>query len=85
MHSVYHGYAPKSFANVWEKKSDNLANQNLRNANDYDLICPRTEQFKKLTLFALPNAWNNMDDFKLQPNRTTFKLSLKHSLLNTTI
>ena len=82
MHSVFHNYAPKSFNNVWEKRSDTLTNNHmLRNVNDYTLPHPRTEQFKKLTLYSLPNAWNTADDFKLQPNRTTFKISLRLNLL----
>ncbi len=82
MHSVYHNYAPKSFSNVWEKRSDNLENHVLRNVNDFSIPYPRTEQFNKLTLYALPNAWNSTGDYKLQPNRIIFKSSLKYNLLN---
>ncbi len=45
MHSVFHGYAPNSFVNVWEKRSVTLENHTLRNTNNYTLTRPRTEQF----------------------------------------
>ncbi len=54
----------------------------LRNANDYQLLQPRTETFKRTTLYALPAAWNDLSPYiKLQTNRITFKWALKAHLL----
>lgn len=81
MHSIEYKYAPLSFSNTWQKNTDQ--NLNLRNLNDYQLTHPRTETFKKSTLYALPLVWNNLTpNIKLQQNRTTFKWALKDHLLS---
>ena len=82
MHSVVHNYAPKSFQNVWPTNHQRDPNYNLRNTNDFYLPYPRTDQFKRLTSYSLPHLWNGTDDIKLQPNKHTFRYSLKTLLLS---
>jgi hypothetical protein len=58
---------------------------NLRNENDYRYYIPqpRTETFKKSTLYALPTTWNSLSpNIKLQSNKTTFKWALKAHLID---
>lgn len=82
MHSIEYNRAPESFSNVWKKNSANQGNRLLRNANDYMLPGPHTELFKKSPLYTLPLEWNNMDENKYIPNRTTFKTAVKFKLLH---
>jgi hypothetical protein len=66
------------------KNLDRDPNLHLRNANDYYLIQPRTETFKKSTMYALPFSWNELaPEIKLQHNRVTFKWALRAHLLET--
>ena len=46
MHTIEYKYAPNSFDNVWQKNSERQPELNLRNANDYYILQPRTETFK---------------------------------------
>jgi len=84
MHAIHYKYAPGSFTNTWQTNAERAPQLNLRNASDYFIVHPRTETFKKSTLYALPQAWNELSPFiKLQNNRTTFKWALKAHLLET--
>ncbi len=83
MHSVEYNYAPSSFENMWQKNNERDPIRDLRNANEYFIMQPRTETFKKSTLYALPFAWNRnnlVPEIKLQQNKTTFKWALKAHL-----
>jgi hypothetical protein len=83
MHSIEYNYAPSYFENTWQKNSVRNPLLNLRNENDYYISHPRTETFKKSTLYALPTAWNNLSSaIKLQSNKTTFKWALKAHLID---
>jgi len=83
MHSIAYNYAPCSFDGVWIRNIDRDPNLNLRNANDFFLEHPRTETFKRSTLYSLPLAWNELNvELKLQQNRMTFKWALKAHLLD---
>jgi hypothetical protein len=83
MHAVEYKYAPSSFENAWPKNNERNVDRELRNANDFLLLQPRTETFKKSTLYALPSIWNNLaPEIKLQQNRITFKWALKAHLMN---
>ncbi len=74
-------YAPSSFENTWQKNGERDPIRDLRNANEYFIMQPRTETFKKSTLYALPFVWNNLvPEIKLQQNKTTFKWALKAHL-----
>jgi hypothetical protein len=82
MHSIAYDYAPSSFAGVWVTNANRDPNLNIRNAKDFCLIQPRTETFKKSTLYALPLTWNELaPEIKFQHNRITFKWALKAHLL----
>ncbi len=77
MHSIEYNYAPLSFTNTWQKNINREPELNLCNLNDYHILHPRTETFKKSTLHALPAARNNLSpNIKLQQNKTTFKWAL---------
>ncbi len=86
MHSIENNYSPSSFENIWLKNNqrdlDRDLDRDLRNANEYVLPQPRTETFKKSTLYALPSVWNNLiPELKFQQNRITFKWALKAHLM----
>jgi hypothetical protein len=85
MHSIYDNYAPASFNDVWQKNSERNSEINLRNANNLYIPQPRTEAFKKSTMYSLPSIWNELSSFvKLQTNIIFFKWALNpnpHTLL----
>jgi len=82
MHAVNYSYSPSSFDNTWLKNTNRQPERNLRNADDYSLMQPRTEMFKKSTFYALPAAWNTLaPEIKFQQNKTTFRWALKAHLL----
>jgi hypothetical protein len=83
MHAIEYKYAPTSFENIWIKNRDRDPEVNLRNADDYFITRPRTETFKKSTLYAIPTAWNSLvPEIKYQENKFTFKWALKAHLLS---
>ena len=53
---------------------------NLRNENLFNLPFPRTEQFKKLTLYSLPSEWNNSGTLMFYENKFTFLHALREQL-----
>ena len=57
MHSIEYNYAPSSYSNIWLKNHEREPNILLRNADDYNLPKPRTEFFKKSTLYSLPQIF----------------------------
>ncbi len=82
MHSIEYEYAPSSFQGIWTKNLVNQGDRPLRNADNYSLPNPRTEQFKKSPLYSLPLEWNSFDDNRYIRNRNTFKTAIKYTLLN---
>ncbi len=82
MHSVVYDYCPTSFSNIWNTNEDRNPNLNLQNASQYIVPHPRIDLFKKSPLYSLPKLWNELDETKLQTNRTTFKIALHDKLLN---
>ena len=80
MHSIYYEYAPPSFTNTWTTQAQLHPELNLRNANDFYLPFPRIELYKKLPLYSLPLAWNNLGDLCFQHNRYTFRTAHYNSL-----
>jgi hypothetical protein len=82
MHSIVYDYCPTSFSNIWNTNEDRNPNLNLRNASQYIVPNPRIDLFKKSPLYSLPKLWNELDETKLQTNRTTFKIVLCDKLLN---
>jgi hypothetical protein len=80
MHGIEYNYAPKSFNDTWTKTNQRENGHNLRNYNDYILLAPRIEFFKKIPLYSLPAAWNAAGDIRFHNNRTTFRIALKDKL-----
>ena len=82
MHSIVHNYAPASFSDTWITNSQRDPHYNLRNKDDYVIPYPRIDMFKRFTPYSLPSLWNATDDIKLQPNKHTFRYSVKTQLLS---
>ena len=82
MHSIEFNYAPMSFNGTWNKNSirDNV--YNLCNTDAFSLPLVRIELIKHIPLYSFALAWNELDELKLQPNRKTFQISLKETLLS---
>ena len=72
MHSIYYGYSIPSFVGIWIRNDNRDLNYELRNQSDFEVPRARTESFKKLPLYSLPVAWNNIGDLKFQTNKITF-------------
>ena len=70
-------HAPASLHNTWVTNNSISNNITLRNGNDLHIPLARTDQIKKLPLFHFPKTWNDLPDFKLIPNKTSFKTALK--------
>jgi hypothetical protein len=82
MHAIKYQYCPKSFRNVFTvNPADNLP-YDLRNANDFAMPRARIEMFKKIPIYTLPLEWNNSGDLQFYQNMTTFKITLKETLLS---
>jgi len=82
MHSIEYKYAPHSFDNTWKKNDQRAATQALRDDDKYHLPHARTETFKKIPLYSLPEEWNKHNDMRYQSNRITFKWALRAQLLD---
>lgn len=76
-HSIYHKYSPPALHNTWITNGTRLDNHTLRNADDLFIPLARTDQIKRLPLFALPRLWNDFYEQKFTPNPTTFKIAIK--------
>ena len=82
MHSIEYGYGLESFHGIWQKNSERISHNNLRNADDYYIPNPRVESFKYIPLYSFPLEWNKLAvEIKYQYNRHTFKIALKDHLL----
>jgi hypothetical protein len=82
MHAVTYNYSPTSFTGVWATNDDRQLDITLRNNNQYSIPNPQIEQFKKSPLYSLPKEWNELNDIKLQQNKTTFIIALKELLIS---
>jgi len=81
MHSINFNYAPKSFNETWIKNGERNGNWNLRNSDLFYIPNPRVDFFKKMPLYALPEAWNTCGNLMFYENKITFKHALRESLL----
>jgi len=81
MHSINFKYAPISFNDVWIKNGKRNGNWNLRNSDFYFIHNLRVEFFKKMPIYALPEAWNACGNLMFYENKKTLKHSLRESLL----
>jgi hypothetical protein len=83
MHSIAYNYAPTSFNGTWPTNQNRNNDYNLRNNDLFTLPPFRIELFKKLPLYALPLAWNELpDSLRYQHNRITFKIALTDNLFD---
>ena len=77
MHSIANNYAPSSFSDIWHKNDDRDVSYQLRNRDLFVVPPFRIELFRKIPLYSLPSAWNELpDSLRYQHNRTTFKIAL---------
>jgi hypothetical protein len=81
MHSVKFQYCPKSFRTVFVLNPPDEQHYDLRNVNDFDMPRARIEMFKKIPIYTLPSEWNNSGDLRFYQNSTTFRITLKETLL----
>ncbi len=77
MHTVYYGYAPPSFSNIWQTQAQRNPDLNLRNATDIYVPFPRIDLFKRMPTYSLPHTWNSHDIVRYYANRTTFRYALQ--------
>jgi hypothetical protein len=83
MHSIAFNYAPASFSETWAKNETRNNDYQLRNDDLFILPTLRIELFRKVPLYSLPLAWNELSDsLRYQHNRTTFKIALLDSLFD---
>ena len=85
IHSIFHKYSPTALHDTWKTNRQRGIEHDLR--DDHQLYIPfaRTDQTKKLPFISLPTIWNELPDFKLTPNKTTFKIALKQHLHDATL
>jgi hypothetical protein len=81
MHSIEYKYAPSAFDNIWIKNNQRAAHQVLRDDDKYYLPQARTDAFKKIPLYSIPEEWNKHNDMRYQNNKITFKWALRAQLL----
>ncbi len=86
VHSIYHKYKPPSLHNTWITNSTSMRNdtQELHNADDLYIPYARTKHVKKMSYFAQPKMWNDLNEQKFTPNPTTFKIAIKEHFLSLT-
>ena len=80
VHSILCKYSPTALHNAWLTNQERDPNYNLRDAHLLYIPFTRTDHVKRLPFFSLPKLWNDLPDFKLSRNQTTFKIALKEYL-----
>jgi hypothetical protein len=85
MHLYHNNKQPLSFSNMWITNQQRNPERRLRNNDCYDILPHRYESIKNLPLFALPRAWNQEDDRKLNPDCKIYLKNLKLKLLNSLV
>ena len=80
VHSILYKYSPTALHNAWLTNQERDPNYNLRDAHLLYIPFARTDRVKRLPFFSLPKLWNDLPDFKLSRNPTTFKIALKEYL-----
>jgi hypothetical protein len=81
MHSIKYQYCPKSFRNTFVTNPPDEMPYELRNVDDFIMPRARIELLKRIPIFTLPLEWNNSGDLRYYQNKTTFKITLKETLL----
>jgi hypothetical protein len=91
MHSFIYKSIPKAFHETWITNAQYRAQINLNldqraMRNDEDIFIPpfRTDFIGRKPYFNLPKLWNNITEpsLKYQPNKVSFNIGLKKSLIN---
>ena len=80
VHSILCKYSPTALHNAWLTNQERDPNYNLRDAHLLYIPFARTDRVKRLPFFSLPKLWNDLPDFKLSRNPTTFMIALKEYL-----
>jgi len=80
MHSVHFSYAPKSFNNTWTTNNVRDLNVTLRNNKNYVVPIPRTDLFKRLPMYSLPNKWNYASNLVFYETKITYNIALENQL-----
>ena len=81
MHSIHYKYQHVSFNTTWNLNINREYDHTLRNLNDFYLPLPRTDAFKRSTLYNLPKTWNELpNEIKCHNNRFTFNICLKNEI-----
>jgi len=80
MHSVFYGYCPKTFDDIFTKNPVRH-DHDLRNHNNFTVPRPRIDWFKRMPPFSFTSHWNSLEEAKLYNNRKTFQIMLKGRLL----
>jgi hypothetical protein len=81
MHSIAFNYAPSSFSDIWKKNDARDIEYQLRNQDLFTIPPYRIEFFRKIPIYSLPLAWNELpDSLRYQHNRITFKIALSDHL-----
>ncbi len=80
-----YNYCPTSLDNILLPVLNEQCgiNHKLRNANQFKIPHPRTDQIEKSPFFALPTEWNSVTDIIFQHNKITFELTLTEHILST--
>ncbi len=81
MHSVHYNYAPPIFTGLWPRNTDRNIEHTLRNAQEYTIPRANYTLFKKTPPYTFPQAWNTAPPSRYHRNPTTFRIQLKHELL----
>jgi hypothetical protein len=79
--SIKYQYCPKSFRNIFVTNPPDELPYELRNVDDFVMPRARIELLKRIPIFTLPLEWNNSGDLRYYQNKTTFKITLKETLL----
>ena len=82
MHAINFNYSLSSFENVWIKNVNRNMNVQLRNDDQFQVIAPNTEWFKRYPLYSLPTEWNNCGLLQSYENPITFYHVLKNKLFD---
>ena len=81
MHSIHYNYAPSIFTGLWPRNTDRNIEHSLRNAHEYTIPRANYAFYKKTPPHSFAQAWNTAPTARYHSNPTTFRIQLKHELL----
>ncbi len=82
MHNIHYETAPASLLNLWPKNVDRNQNYNLRNNNDYQIPRANYNFYTRSPAYSFTTLWNESNLVTPHRNPITFKIAVKHMLLN---